>query len=875
MLKFFYRLKRRGGAVLFAVIAIMSLLIAMAITAYFTARSSYQTVVSNYDFSQMYLSAISVSDMMIEAITQDTYAEKDGIYDINKFDELKKAVQTLKKTKGSSLTGTSSNIYGKSGSAVLTTAAEDPVEPGVLDAVSVEITHSDNYPEVDALTGNATGLTIYIFEIKTTAYYRDNSITVSDMVLNKAGKTTNKSAGTPFNTFFTATGQTLAGSKVDKDHTRVVTIQSHEISDNAYFENDVTVFPQGNNNDFYGGIQATGDVYLDKFISHIPNATSTTRHDWWIGGDLVTGVDANDLDLKNNNLYVKRDLILGGNGATITAGDVYVMGDLYLCSGGTVNIKGNLYVQGNIYYGADDEINGRVNNVGGMSGCYLSLGTTGEFKVSGTLKVNGSFTKSNNGTDTSGTWDPSSVTIPVSSIVANTKDDTYDEKITDLGLEAAVTSKSKTTVFDTYTADQDTIDHAVTVNLDEMDGVLPPSDLIPLGTLTKSVEEGGYGGSYHLVTTGGVSLSQAPWYIGNATTTLSQSYSGGGISYKKTIVNNDTGAVVYSEECFVDASGNVVVEYDDGTKAWRTSTGAVYEMADGTQITATRSGSNITIDIPYSEDGYLLGLELGGYNTSNLTYNFDVDSGETMPVVLKANFNDGSSTATDGDGNNAFSWRAGDTGNGCESKVKVVGDGNVMFELGNYNKTSGEYVPYLPDETTSVDDNGEKTTLVDYSDLQANVETATYFVCQKETVGTEKQVDKVSGNWQSESTIRSMLGTGSKPAADYDNRVMIVSNKNGGVAVDGARLDNTICGYIYAPNGVYDNASGAGNSPIFGGMIVSSYKTNLSYFIYCEPQPSVISDILGSMTQSSPSGGTSTPADGYWLLSGVGKNYLG
>ena len=77
MLKFFYRLKRRGGAVLFAVIAIMSLLIAMAITAYFTARSSYQTVVSNYDFSQMYLSAVSVSDMMIEALTQDTYAAKD------------------------------------------------------------------------------------------------------------------------------------------------------------------------------------------------------------------------------------------------------------------------------------------------------------------------------------------------------------------------------------------------------------------------------------------------------------------------------------------------------------------------------------------------------------------------------------------------------------------------------------------------------------------------------------------------------------------------------------------------------------------------------------------------------------------------------
>ena len=188
MLKFFYRLKRRGGAVLFAVIAIMSLLIAMAITAYFTARSSYQTVVSNYDFSQMYLSAISVSDMMIEAITQDTYVAKSGLTDVNKFDDLKKEVQKLKKTKGASLTGTSSNIYGKSGNAILAAAAEDPVEPGVLDAVEVEITHQDSKPDA-----TDPGITIYIFEIKTTAYYRDNTITVTDMVLNKAGTSTGSS----------------------------------------------------------------------------------------------------------------------------------------------------------------------------------------------------------------------------------------------------------------------------------------------------------------------------------------------------------------------------------------------------------------------------------------------------------------------------------------------------------------------------------------------------------------------------------------------------------------------------------------------------------------------------------------------------------
>lgn len=68
------RVKRRKGAVLFAVISIMALLIAMASTAYFTAKSAYNSVISNYSYSQLYLSTISVSDMVLDAIMNDSAA---------------------------------------------------------------------------------------------------------------------------------------------------------------------------------------------------------------------------------------------------------------------------------------------------------------------------------------------------------------------------------------------------------------------------------------------------------------------------------------------------------------------------------------------------------------------------------------------------------------------------------------------------------------------------------------------------------------------------------------------------------------------------------------------------------------------------------
>ncbi len=203
MLKFFYRLKKRRGVVLFAVIGIMTLLIVMASVAYFTARSSYQTVVSNYDFSQTYLSATSVADMMLAAVAYDTSTDTNNDYtelrtlienlegntlndiiledkkcedaeedlDIDKIyyrddnGAMKKTVyynkvvnpdaqesdqvkyrnislsedQLKSLEKARTISGSSNNIDKKTGSDLIDASMNDPVKGGILDACEVQI----------------------------------------------------------------------------------------------------------------------------------------------------------------------------------------------------------------------------------------------------------------------------------------------------------------------------------------------------------------------------------------------------------------------------------------------------------------------------------------------------------------------------------------------------------------------------------------------------------------------------------------------------------------------------------------------------------------------------------------------------------------
>ncbi|MCR4779667.1 MAG: hypothetical protein K5876_01085, partial [Ruminiclostridium sp.] len=225
MLKFFYRLKKRGGVVLFAVIAFMTLLITMASVAYFTARASFNTVVSNYDFSQMYISTTSVSDMLIEALSQDTSKAGAAVTDnLNYFKDLKIKVDdlisavTLDPTKintaDATLIGVSGNVSyldKDNTEKLLQDGSNNAVEPGVLDAVKSTI----KIIKVDLNVAELGGRNKYYFTFTTVGYYRNNTITVQDTLYAVAGPKGTK-GNKLFTTFFTATGQELSSGVVDE-----------------------------------------------------------------------------------------------------------------------------------------------------------------------------------------------------------------------------------------------------------------------------------------------------------------------------------------------------------------------------------------------------------------------------------------------------------------------------------------------------------------------------------------------------------------------------------------------------------------------------------------------------------------------------------
>ena len=147
---------------------------------------------------------------------------------------------------------------------------------------------------------------------------------------------------------------------------------------------------------------------------------------------------------------------------------------------------------------------------------------------------------------------------------------------------------------------------------------------------------------------------------------------------------------------------------------------------------------------------------------------------------------------------------------------------------------------------------------------------------------TADQLTALGGNYQgfNPSTI---LGSDSKPKSGYENKVMLISNKNGGTAVDGSRIDNTFFGIIYAPNGDYTNkAPNGGNTPIVGGLVAARYDAELAKFIYSEPDPDDLRLIFGSLggdgTTPPPSGPTPPPSieditEGPWASEG--SNYIG
>ncbi|MDE7234309.1 MAG: hypothetical protein K2N29_04535 [Ruminiclostridium sp.] len=153
MFRLVYRLKKKHGAVLFAVIAVMALLIAMSTAAYYTARGSYNSVASSYNYSQLYLSAISSADMVTAAIMNEAIPSAQGHAvpgssgkTTNNFSLIQNKIQTGLNAVGDATYLKSENLDsvtldGSTSPQTVINALRtvDPVEPGVLDGLTVEI----------------------------------------------------------------------------------------------------------------------------------------------------------------------------------------------------------------------------------------------------------------------------------------------------------------------------------------------------------------------------------------------------------------------------------------------------------------------------------------------------------------------------------------------------------------------------------------------------------------------------------------------------------------------------------------------------------------------------------------------------------------
>ena len=846
-----YRLQKKKGAVLFVVIAMMTLLIIMATTAYMTARSSYKTVVNNYDFSQLYLSAVSVSDMMVAAVTNDTVDS--GSSAQNNFADLKKAVTSKDFAVGETITAKSNNITSSMTTleSILKGTANNPIEAGVLDGVEVVITHESKEDVLDDAK-KPTGKSLDYYLFTTTAYYRNNTVQIQDRIARESGSKPNSPK---FDTFFTATGQILNGDKAEKDASRCAVINTHSISDDAYFENTYTAFVMASgSNKFKGGITTAGHLYLDKMDSDIPNATpatdptdwnadssakvSGTRNDWYIGGSLFLAEHA-DIKLGNNNLYVNGDLILLDS-TPITAKNVYVTGNVFYAGTGTATstLNCNLYVGGTVCCNLntmtaeerkkaeenneedkirlDDAKIKALNDMGSFNNAYKSVmaqtgGTvadlpntnakgdnTGILSISGGLYVNDKanlHSALNSAWD--GNWSASGIKVPFEfQEVTDTDGDKIGDKYSnyvnykDYNAFSASDTKTQTSVFSSYSAGDGTDGTKNTMN-----NFLT----IDFGTL-KADDAGNYNAA------------------------------------------------------FASTSGEIA------------------------RVTGNKQ--NLTVNLPYSANGYVLDLKVNnGYAANkmingqlNVTYKIDSDnsgavSGAVLPIVLKANFNDNSGYPLDSAGNNSFSWTGGGVNwegkvgpygaDGYPVKVEVQGGGDVFFEMGNYDAT-GNYTKY---------------------ELGKGLNTATYYTSPHSVVGTTNQVNSITPGNQDTTTYDSFFAaTGSADlSSTHDNQIMLISNKNGGKAIDNNRKGTNFCGYVYAPNGDYMNwNTGGGGAPVLGGMIVSNYAVELSNFVYAEPDPSLIENLNKALPNKD------TPSElgsEIWYVSdpdkGAGSNFLG
>lgn len=809
------KLKQQKGAVLFTVIAIMTLLIAMASTAYYTARGAHNTVVSNYNYSQLYISAVSVADMISESVINDTAINATTT---NNFKPLKEALANLNNP-GTSVMAYSPNITDatKSNEEIIKQLASsgNSIIDGTLDGITIKIELPTNgvtyrnYADGTDDSGNPVRFHYYdyTYVFTTTAFYNGNSITVEDYLTTVKIKKSTGAAGTPgapgdpgtpgspannnvnFSTFFTATGQDFNADGGYGKSSRVVKIGTDEISDDAFFENTYTFFNDGRPNRFKGGITASGSVYLNKF--ECDGIADSDDNDWFIGKDLVIGNNnANNLNLgSQNDLYVGRDLVLACN-ANVTAGDIYVEGDLYII--GQVNINGNLHVSGNIIYELKDDSEvvtaaSSLNNgqtIAQKDGSVLNNGWT----VNGSLDVNGN------------------IVLPAGSAEGTTaKIIVYEPEKKENKVTAGKASNSNTNIGDSYNSSNKNVTISNRVADEENDvfkskeSTMSVKDAIKLKTDTNNV-------------------------YANYTSA-------------QTAYNNKAELDLSQLDAEVDKDGKITGY--TGTFTVTDSKNTDYNIE---VIVNGADRKDVTIKIPYVKEGILLDIDAENMFSiidSNAEIKYEIGegskTGETMSVVLADN-------TTDEDGNRAFSWRGNAYNNGSGwTDVSVMGEGNVTFEMANYDLDKpDEYIAYNP--------NKYKTT-----------GTVNYVAAQKEVVGTKAQVDYVGNNENNKTSGMLTAGT-SVPKDEYQNRIMLVSNSRGGKAINYDRQNNIFCGYVYAPNGEFfagDNTN-SNVPPIFGGMIVSTYEAKKTDYVYAEPKPSLISSMLGSLigSQIGSSGGT-------------------
>ncbi len=860
MLKMLYRLKRKHGTVLFAVIAVMSLLIAMASAAYYTARASYNTVVSNYDHSQLYISAISAADMVTEAImnSASSTGEKTD-YDFNgttisanKFENLQKKIKELQLTTDPPVTARTPNISidideNTDPQDVLKNMdTSKPAIEGALDGLTVVVKLAKKYGVTDIEEVNPQPATTpagmvtyqqknqYCYKITTTAYYRGEYVIVEDILTVdrwqwhdfKAGDEypvtyeeeghwetalIPKGSNTAFNTFFTATAQELnKDGSIKHTDTRVVKINTDLISDDTYFESDRTYIGQDGNNrkgEFVGGITTSGSLYLNKAEYNI----SGNDNDWFIGKDLVIAhANAKNLNVgKENNIYIGKDFVINTE-ANITAKDIYIKGDLYLLGQSTINA--NLHVEGSIYYTTEG---GGTNalKVAQGDGIYINEnGNKNPSRINGTLDVNKEVY-------TDGTGN--------SYLEVNLNGNSTELKLTNSSGGNTVASgnaASSATGINTWNPATTEVKYHSTVTDKESDKF--------------NREE----------------------HTGSVSDAMSSTIG----ALEQTNYNNITSPqTAYDSKLTIDFTTLQEVTDDDGNTVGYEST--INFTANGTTYTAKiEKGPNqqdeVKVSIPYVPTGITLDIPgnkmMGGGMNGNNNIRFEIGAGQNegdaaMPVVLAPNTNyteikhNEYWTEIKNDENaeeNAFSWKGDNYGsNSFTTEVAVVGKGNVVFETANVEKDTGKLIPY---------------------DSKKNSDTlpVEYISGAKTMVGTAEQLEYLkSKNNQAEykqSDVNGMLKPGtSVPSTGYENRVMLVSNAHAASAVRITSFQSILCGYVYTPNGIMNAPKVEDRVPIFGGMIVSTYNVNEGNYVYAEPKPSAIEDMVGSMVGDIGGGG--------------------